>query len=276
MASREDWIGKTGTEWARRGDALDLLLGPPGDEGLYILAAKPGESVIDLGCGAGPSTASLAQAVTETGHVTGIDVSPDLIKQAHQRLNAIPQVTLIEADAEQHPFEPETFDALYSRFGSMFFDRPETALGNVRTALKPNGRAVFIAWREAARNQWASVPMTFTTDGAAPQGAQSGPGPFAWADPDVFVPILQGAGFQDVTFEAFEFMAEISEGTNPDPVARAADFMLRIGPMAAKMRGATDAAKAEARDFLCHRLGRHVQANAVRLLGSAWMITARA
>lgn len=275
MASREDWIGKTGTEWARRSDALDLLLGPPGAEGLQALSAKPGEAILDLGCGAGPSTAILAQAVTQTGHVTGVDVSPDLIASAQERLNGLQNVTLLQADAEQHAFEPASFDGLFSRFGSMFFDRPEAALSNVRKALKPGARAVFVAWREAARNQWASVPMTFSTDGAAAQGPQAGPGPFAWADPSVFVPVLEAAGFSDLNHEAFEFMAEISEGDDPDPVARAADFMLRIGPMAAKMRGASAEAKAEARAFLHHRLGRHVQAGAVRLLGSAWIITAK-
>lgn len=276
LASREDWMGKTGTEWARRADALDLLLGPPGQEGLLALAVQPGQAILDLGCGAGPSTQALADLVTQTGHVTGIDVSPDLLQAAQARLQDTPQVTLLQADAETHAFAPASFDGLYSRFGSMFFDRPEVALGNVRSALKPGARAAFVAWREAARNQWASVPMTFTTDGAAPQGPQSGPGPFAWADPDVFTPVLEGAGFTNINAEAFEFMAQISEGDDPDPVTRAADFMLRIGPMAAKMRGASDQAKTEARDFLCHRLKRHVQGGAVRLLGSAWIISANA
>ena len=70
-------------------------------------------------------------------------------------------------------------------------------------------------------------------------------------------------------------MAEISEGDDPDPVARAADFMMRIGPLAAKLRGATPQAKQEARDFLHHRLARHVTDGAVRLMASAWIITAR-
>jgi hypothetical protein len=118
--------------------------------------------------------------------------------------------------------------------------------------------------------------MTFSTEGAASQSAQVGPGPFGWADPDVFVPILNASGFSQIEHTAFEFMAEISEGDDPDPVQRAADFMMRIGPMAARMKGASDQAKTEAREFLCKRLARHVQMGAVRLLASAWIITAKA
>ena len=275
MASREEWIGRTGTEWARRGAALELLLDPPANEGLRVLAPQPGERIIDLGCGAGPSTAHLAKAVSDTGHVLAIDISPDLIAQAGERLGALQQVEIRQADAEVHDFSAQSYDGLYSRFGAMFFDNPGTALGNVRKALKPGGRAVFVAWREAAVNQWASVPLTFSTDGAAPQGPKSGPGPFAWADPAVFTGALVGGGFSQIAAEPFEYMAEISEGDDPDPVARAADFMMRIGPLAAKLRGATPEAKQEARDFLHHRLARHVSDGAVRLMASAWIITAR-
>lgn len=276
MASREEWMGRTGVEWARRGDALDLLLGPPGSEGLRTLNPVVGEHLIDLGCGAGPSTAPLADAVSRQGRVLAIDVSPDLIAKAQDRLAAHPHVSVAEADAQTHAFEPQAYDALYSRFGAMFFDQPELAFENIRTALKPGSRAVFVAWREAARNQWASVPMTFATDGAAPQGPQSGPGPFAWADPEVYTQQLEAGGFKDIEGTAFEFMAEICEGTDPDPVERASEFMMRIGPLAAKLRGATPEAKAEARSFLRQRLSRHLQDGAVRLLASAWIITARA
>lgn len=275
MASREDWMGRTGAEWARRVDALDLLLGPPCAEGRRVLNAQPGERILDLGCGAGASTAPLAEQVTATGRVTGVDVSPDLLEQARARLAGQGHVDLLEADAQKHDFSAEPHDAIYSRFGAMFFGDPSAAFSNLHKAVLPGGRAVFVAWREAARNQWASVPMTFATDGAAPQGPVGGPGPFAWADPEVFTSALRNGGFADVHPHSFEFMAEISEGDDPDPVARAAEFMMRIGPLASKLRGATDEAKAEARAFLNQRLARHVKDGAVRLLASAWIITAR-
>ena len=274
LASREDWIGRTGQEWAKRSEALDLLLGPAGDAGLRTLAARPGERILDLGCGSGASTAALAEAVTPAGLATGVDVSPDLLALARTRLADMPGADLIEADAERHDFGEGVFDALYSRFGAMFFDNPAVAFQNLHRALRPGSRAVFVAWREPARNQWASVPMTFAAEGLVAPGPGSGPGPFAWADPAVYRPILEEAGFRDISESSLEFMAEIAEGDGEDPLDRAVAFMLKIGPLAARLRGASDEAKREAEAFLARRLTRHVHDGAVRLLASAWVIEA--
>ena len=274
LASREEWIGRTGQEWAKRAEALDLLLGPAGDAGLRALAARPGERILDLGCGSGASTAALAEAVKPGGIATGVDVSPDLVAQARTRLDGVNGAELIEADAERHDFGEGAFDAIYSRFGAMFFDNPVAAFRNLHRALRPGSRAVFVAWREPARNQWASVPMTFAAEGLVAPGPGSGPGPFAWADPSVYRPILEEAGFHDISESSHEFMAEIAEGDGAEPLDRAVAFMLKIGPLAARLRGASEDAKREAEAFLARRLARHVHDGAVRLLASAWIIEA--
>lgn len=276
VASREDWIGRTGQEWARRQEALERLLGPAGSAGLTALNPRPGERIVDIGCGAGASAAALAEAVAPNGHVLAVDVSPDLVSRARGRLAPYPHAEVVEADAQHLDLGEGAFDALYSRFGAMFFDHPPTALRNLHRSLRPGVRAVFVAWRPPERNQWASVPMTFSTDGLADPGRPAGAGPFAWADPGVFRPLLEGAGFHDVRVETSEYLAEIADGDDPDPLQRAIDFMLRIGPLASRLRGTPDAARREAEVFLKSRLARHVQDGAVRLLASAWIIEARA
>ena len=276
MATREEWIGPVGQEWARRGAALERLLAPAGAAGLAALAPRPGERIVDLGCGAGATTEALADAVGPGGRVTGVDVSPDLLALARAQLAGRANVELIEADAGRHPFAPESHDALFSRCGSMFFDDPPAALANLRRALTPDARAVFVAWREAVRNQWAAVPMTFEPEGLGGAVATGGPGPFAWADPGVYRPLLEGAGFRDVRERTHEFMAEIADGDDPDPVARAAAFMTRVGPLARRLRNAPEVMREEAVAFLHQRLRRHVKEGAVRLLASAWIIEARA
>lgn len=274
MATRQDWEGRMGQEWARRGAALDRLLGPAGDAGLLALGARPGERVLDLGAGQGASTEVLADAVGPGGHVTAIDVSPDLMALARARLDGRRNVTLIEADAATHPFPEGAQDALFSRFGSLFFDDPQGALAHLVRALRPGSRAVFVAWQEPGRNQWASVPATFVAESGAGQGPNGGPGPFAWADPALFHPLLKGAGFRVVQHHPVEFMAEISEGEDPDPIERAVAFLMRVGPMASRLRGASEAARDDAAAFLRRRLQRHLQGDAVRLLSSAWVIEA--
>jgi SAM-dependent methyltransferase len=279
MATREEWIGPVGQEWARRGAALERLLGPAGAAGLEALSAGPGERIVDLGCGGGTSTLALADAVGPRGRVTGIDVSPDLLALARERLADRANVELVEADAQRHEFA-ERHDALFSRFGAMFFDDPPAALENLRRALQPGARAVFVAWREVGRNQWASVPMTYAQEGLGAAISTAGPGPFAWADPAVFEPLLEGAGFREVRTTGHEFMAEIADGDDPDPVERAVLFMTRVGPLARRLREAPESARHEALEFLRARLrrhaARHVSDGAVRLLASAWIIETRA
>ena len=258
-----------------RGTALEPLLGPAGAAGLAALAPQPGERVLDLGCGGGASTEALAEAVGAQGRVTAVDVSPDLLARARARLEGRANVELIEADAQRHAFAPG-HDALFSRCGMMFFEDPPAAFENLRRALRPGARAVFVAWREPARNQWAAVPMTFVQEGLGGSVATSGPGPFAWADPGVFRPLLEGAGFSEVQADTHEFMAEIAEGDDPDPVLRAASFMTRIGPLARRLSEAPESTRQEALAFLTQRLRRHVKGGTVRLLASAWIIEARA
>ena len=267
MTAREDWIGRVGQEWARRTDALERLLGPAGEAGLVALAPKPGESVLDLGCGSGASTARLADAVGPEGRVIGIDISPDLLAG---RAN----VELVESDAARHAFPPASQDALFSRFGAMFFDDPPAAFANLRRALRPGARAVFVAWRPARLNAWAAIPLSVAPEGAA--SPELGPGPFAWAEPDTWRPLLEGAGFAAVAAETHDYPAEISEGDDPDPVARAIAFMTRIGPLASRLRDAPADARRAALEALAGRLSDHVEGGAVRLAASAWVIEARA
>ena len=278
MATREEWIGHMGQEWARRADALDMLLGPAGAAGLQALGPVGSKRILDLGCGSGATVAALTEAVGPDGRVTGIDVSPHLAAVARERLAGVPNAEVIEADAERHPFEQAAFDALFSRFGAMFFDNPPAAYANIHRALVPGAPVVIVAWREVSRNLWASVPMMFVAEempGARPIGSP-GPGPFAWADPRVFVPVLEGAGFRNVRHRPYEFQAELSEGDDMDPLERGVSFMLRVGPLASRLVDADEQAKAAARAFLKKRLARHVHEGALRLLASAWVIEARA
>src|SRR5262249_62369674 len=120
-------------------------------------AARPGEQVIDIGCGTGGTTAALAHAVAPGGHVLAVDISETLIEAARsQRLD---NATFVVGDASTHPFKDGAWDLVFSRFGVMFFADAVVAFRNIRRALKPAGRLVFVAWRTPQENPWATVPV---------------------------------------------------------------------------------------------------------------------
>jgi SAM-dependent methyltransferase len=278
MAEAAEWIGDLGRKWAARIEAMDRQLAPCGTVGLAELGPRPGERILDLGCGGGPTTLPIADAVGPGGHVTGADISPDLLAIARRRAAGRGNVDFIEADAGLHRFTPPPYDALFSRFGCMFFADPVAAFVNLRGALRPGARAVMVVWNDPKANPWAMVPARVAAEflGPAEPMAPGAPGPFGWADPGIFGPILRGAGFSDVAWRAAPVEMEMGEGDDPDPVARAVSIACRIGPLGRRLADAPEGAEARLRPRLAEEFARYVRDGAVRVPGLLWVVTARA
>ena len=109
-------------------------------------------------------------------------------------------MSFAEADVQTYAFAPATFDAVFSRFGVMFFADPPAAFVNVRRALKPGGRLAFVCWRTPAENIFMTLPYTAAEAQLPPTlpSAPDAPGPFAFAEPDRVRHILSSAGFRDI------------------------------------------------------------------------------
>jgi len=120
------WNGPAGQRWADRQAAQDVLLKPVADLVVDRAKLKPGERVIDVGCGSGATSVAFAREVAPAGHVLGIDVSEPMLARARQAAPKDLPVDFVLADATIYPFEPASFDVLASRFGVMLF--ADTAL----------------------------------------------------------------------------------------------------------------------------------------------------
>lgn len=105
-------------------------------EGLLdLLAPKPGERVLDLGCGTGQLTAKIADAGAA---VLGLDASPDMIGQARQNY---PRLQFKLEDATAMQFQGE-FDAVFSNAALHWMLDAAAVAKNIARALKPGGRFV--------------------------------------------------------------------------------------------------------------------------------------
>ena len=103
---------------------------------------RPGEEVLDLGCGAGFDAFIAAQLVGPAGRVVGIDLSPEMIAVAEAGLEAadFSNVEFRPARVEDLPFPEESFDvALSNGVLNLIPDKPR-ALGEVFRILRPGGR----------------------------------------------------------------------------------------------------------------------------------------
>ena len=107
-----------------------------GEDVLALLKPKPGEHILDLGCGTG----SLTHQIAESGAVvTGIDSSPDMIKQAQRDY---PQISFMVGDGEDFHLSA-SMDAVFSNAALHWMHHPNKVIACVYKCLKPNGRFVF-------------------------------------------------------------------------------------------------------------------------------------
>jgi arsenite methyltransferase len=111
---------------------------------LERLALKPGERVLDLGCGPGLLAVEMANAVGAAGHVEAIDSSPSMLVLAERRAAALENVHFWQADVTALPFEDASFDAAVCVQVYEFVPDIALALRELRRVLKPGGRAVVI------------------------------------------------------------------------------------------------------------------------------------
>ncbi|MDD2876701.1 MAG: methyltransferase domain-containing protein [Acidiphilium sp.] len=264
------WNEVAGPKWVRIQGAMEARLAGIEDLLLERAVPRPGEQVLEIGCGTGTTTSRLADAVGQTGHVTAIDVSRPMLNAARIRLAAQRNVTLIEGDAAVFGFDRQ-FDLLTSRFGIMFFEDPVAAFTNLRRALKPGGRAICIAWAPIGDNPHWSVPLALATArlGAPKPRQPHAPGPLAFDDIPYVENILTQAGFSAITVHAEPVTLF---GRSLDDEAQVAATM---GPAGALLdeKAADAATRAELYDQFRATLSDYADSKA-RLRGTVHLITA--
>jgi SAM-dependent methyltransferase len=142
--------------WAEVREPLERQLAPLGRRALAALAPRPGESVLDIGCGGGETALDLARAVAPDGTVVGVDLSAAVLVFARRAAKGCERVRFVQADAQVFLFEPASFDAAFSRFGVMFFADPTAAFINCG---RPSWRGLsWRAWRPAAQVRVIHLP----------------------------------------------------------------------------------------------------------------------
>jgi SAM-dependent methyltransferase len=265
------WNGAVGERWARSQDRTDLLLNNITDHLLPFAAAKPGESVLDIGCGCGSTTFRLAMAVAPGGSVAGVDISGPMLDVARARSQAMnADIPFLQEDAGSYDFQP-VFDLVFSRFGVMFFDDPVAAFKNIRTALSPKGRLAFVCWRDFKENAWAFAHYSAANHllPEQPPSDPYAPGPFAFADADRLKGILTQAGFNNVRIEKLD--ATASMGANAD---QAADEALNIGPLSRAARELPEDVRAQIRDTVKESLAKYQTPSGITPGVACWLVGA--
>jgi SAM-dependent methyltransferase len=225
---------------------------------------QPHEQVLDIGCGLGQTTCESAR-LARAGGALGIDISASAIERARKLAQAVRNVSFECADAQVHRFPQERFDLAMSRFGTMFFDDPVAAFGNVGRALRLAGRLVMMVWQAPERNEWeVAIHKSLETPGSAGSDA------FSLADPPAVTGILEAAGFTDVAF------TDVHEPVYYGPdVAAALDWVRGFRCTSDVLDRLEPDAARRALGRLREMLAAHLTGDGIWFDSRAWIVSAR-
>jgi SAM-dependent methyltransferase len=282
LEAQEAWNGVLFDRFLRYRDIVIGAAATFGDEALRLNPPKAGNRALDVGCGFGDTAQQLAQLVGPSGSVLGVDIAPRFIEHAQREAEeaGVANVSFEVRDVQQTTFD-DSFDYVFSRFGTMFFDNPVPALRNMRAAMREGALLCSVVWRRKIDNPWLHVaeevvkPHLPDPDESETDEPRCGPGPFSMADADTATGQLTSAGFSEITLRRCD--AKLQLGTSLD---LAIEMNLALGPAAEALRLAGDqgaAVRPELERLLNDALSRFVQPDGrVEAQASTWIVTARA
>jgi SAM-dependent methyltransferase len=275
MTDTYEWAGAVGHTWAeewRRTDRSFRTFAPTLNTAILAHAPAGHCRIADIGCGAGATSLAIAAARPDA-EVIGIDISAELVAVAGERAGDAANVTFVAGDAVEQAARLASFDLLVSRHGVMFFDDPVAAFAALRSTLVPGGALVFSCFRDRALNPWAELPAAAALGDSPPAPEAGVPGPFAFADPDRVVAILEGAGWSDIAALPVDYAYRAGEGE--DPVADAVALFRRIGPTAPLIRAALPEQQPKLLERIAAAIAPYRHDDAVDFPAAAWIWTAR-
>jgi SAM-dependent methyltransferase len=268
------WNEVGGPHWVEQQTQFDLMLAEFGARALAVLDARPGERILDVGCGTGPTTVEIAAAVGPDGTVVGCDIATTMVDAARTRGDGLPQLSFVVADAQTDDLTGgRPFDAVFSRFGVMFFADPTAAFANLGRQVRPGGRLTFACWQSEERNDWLSVPVEimrrFTPEPVLPPPGE--PGPFAFGESSVIEAVLTGSGWTDISIDSFTAATVLGAGLGVEPAVRQT-----MGNRAGQQlrQQVDDATFAAAADAIRAAFAEHLVDGRVVYDGNVWIVRA--
>jgi SAM-dependent methyltransferase len=231
-------------------DAYDRFVGrySPNLSRELIAAAgiRRGQAVLDVGCGPGPLTSSLA-ALVGADLVSAVDPSEPFAQACRER---VPGADVRVAPAEELPFGDDSFDATLSQLVVNFLEDAPRGLAEMRRVTRPDGVVAGCTWDYAGemtmlRGFWDAVRALDPERGAADEGLT-----MRYAGPDSLGELWRGAGLRDA--QVSELVAEASYEDFDDLWE---PFLAGIGPAGAHAASLDADAQSRLRDEFHERLG---------------------
>jgi ubiquinone/menaquinone biosynthesis C-methylase UbiE len=183
--------------WEKHREIIRQMFAPVTQALVEDARIGPGNSVLDIATGPGQPALTIAAIVGSEGKVFGIDPAPEMVDAARRATDDLGfgNAKFEVASADRLPFLDNTFDAVVSRFGVMFFPSPVEGVREMLRVLKPGRELALAAWHFADRNPFfytLSRVMERFVD--SPPLAHDAPDAFRFSTPGKLRDVLTEAG----------------------------------------------------------------------------------
>ncbi len=253
---------------------LEAQLAPVADELFVAARLAPGETVLDVGCGTGPTTHRAAATVGASGGVTGLDISAAMLQAAASvpASEGAAPIEWLQVDAVEWSPPSSAFDVVFSRFGVMFFSDPVRAFANLATATRTGGRLAIATWARRDESALFAVPFAaaLAALGRDASDLPDNEGPFSMPDAETITAVLEPAGWTDVRTETHHLDMPFGGGLDPEGAASAA---LDFGPTRIVTADVDDRTRHKVADAISETLARHVDTQGRVVLSGTVLIT---
>jgi ubiquinone/menaquinone biosynthesis C-methylase UbiE len=236
VEATEAWSGPLYERFVRFRPFISQGLSEHAEVALAAHPPRPGDRLLDIGCGYGDTTRRLAELVGPEGRVVGVDVSEPFLELGREEAAAqgLDNIDYRFGDVQIADLGGP-YDYVFSRMGVMFFANPVQALRNVREAMRPGARFCVVVWRRKLDNGWTweaeKVVDKYLDHPEESDEPTCGPGPFSMADADTVSEQLRIAGF-----ESIELLRSDVPMRMGDTLQQAVDLSMGIGPAAEVLR----------------------------------------
>jgi len=201
------WTGSA-PYWEKHREVIRQMFSPVTQALVNEAQISRGNHVLDIATGPGEPALSVAALVRDDGRVVGIDPIPEMVAAARRAADrlALKNVSFEVAFADHLPFPANTFDAVISRFGVMFFPAPTNGLREMLRVLKPHGKLALAAWHFAERNPFHTslsrvIDLYVEPTPLEPDALDA----FRFAPPGKLLDLLRAAGAENPTERILQF-----------------------------------------------------------------------
>jgi ubiquinone/menaquinone biosynthesis C-methylase UbiE len=206
----QEWR-ETARFWKRHSGTIRTMLAPLTEALIEGGGISQGQMVLDVAGGAGEPSLTISERVGSTGTVTCTDAVAEMVAaaEAEAQRRGLTNITFRQCIADSLPFSNDTFDAVVSRLGIMFFPDPFAAVREMLRVTKPGGALALAVWHKNELNPFTHIVtdvMSRYVD--SPPADPDTPGAFRFAEPGKLANILTRSGASYVRERVLHFRIE--------------------------------------------------------------------